>query len=66
MNVKKGDFGGLIESEKNLSHDEYCWIHKNAQVSDTAYVYENAQVGGNAKVHGDAQIHGAAQISDHA
>lgn len=25
-NVKKGQFGGLIENEHNLSHDGDCWI----------------------------------------
>ena len=28
--VKKGDFGGLIASEKNLSHDGNCWVYNNA------------------------------------
>ena len=29
-NVKKGDIGGYIEGEKNLSHDGNCWIYDNA------------------------------------
>ena len=37
-NVKKGDIGGYVESEKNLSQDGNCWI------------YDNAVVMGNAKV----------------
>ena len=54
--VKKGDFGGLIESEKNLSHDGKCWVYDNVKV------YDNAQVYGNAKVYDDAQIYDNAKV----
>ena len=40
--IQKGDFGGLIESEKNLSHKDSCWVCDNAQVYGNAMVYENA------------------------
>jgi len=46
--VKKGDFGGLIKSEKNLSHDGNCWVYEDA------WVYDDAQVSDNAKVYGFA------------
>lgn len=26
-NVKKGDIGGYIQSEDNLSHDLGCWVY---------------------------------------
>ena len=29
-NVKAGDIGGYIESEKNLSHHGSCWVYDNA------------------------------------
>ncbi|WP_375679724.1 hypothetical protein [Bartonella sp. AP7XZML] len=32
--VKKGDLGGFVESERNLSHDDNCWV------GDEAWVYE--------------------------
>ena len=59
-NVQKGDFGGLIESEKNLSHDGNCWV------SDNAAVYDNAQVSGDAKVYDNAMIYGEAQVYGYA
>lgn len=34
--VKKGEFGGLIESEKNLSHKGNCWLYENAHAVDNA------------------------------
>ena len=54
--VKKGDLGGFVEFESNLSHDGDCWI------SGTAKVYENARVSGNAEVHGDAMVFGSALV----
>ena len=34
--VKKGNLGGWIESEDNLSHDGKCWVSGNARVFDNA------------------------------
>ena len=48
--IKKGELGGLIEKESNLSQKNECWIHENASVTG------NAEVSGNAKVYGNAQI----------
>lgn len=36
--VKKGDFGGFIEKEENLSHDGDAWV------SGAAWVYGNAAI----------------------
>ena len=33
-NVKKGDIGGYVECESNLSHNGKCWIYDNAVVYD--------------------------------
>ena len=58
--VKKGDEGGFVESEDNLSQDGNCWIY------DDAKVYENAAVYGNTLVRGDAEIYGNARICNYA
>lgn len=49
-NIKKGDLGGFIEKEGNLSHHGNAWVGGNAQV------FGNAKVFGYAKVSGDAFI----------
>ena len=36
MNVKAGDLGGYVESEKNLSHDGNAWVYGNAWVCGDA------------------------------
>ena len=70
--IKKGDKGGFVQSENNLSHDGDCWIfgdanvYGNANVSNNAKVYDNANVYGCAEVFGDAMIYGRAKVYDNA
>ena len=54
--VKKGDIGGWIECEDNLSHDDDCWVYGEARV------YGKAEVYGKARVHGEARVCGEAVI----
>ena len=35
-NIKEGDLGGWIESEKNLSQDGNAWVGEDAMVYETA------------------------------
>ena len=65
-NVKKGDIGGFVESEKNLSQYDDCWIYDNAVVYDNAKVRGNARVYDNAKVFDNATISGNAVVFDYA
>ena len=72
--VEKGELGGFIEKEDNLSHSGDAWVYGDAQVSGNAQVsgkarvsgdaqvYGNAWVYGNAHVYGDAQVYGNAQV----
>lgn len=69
-NVKKGDKGGFVETEDNLSHNRNCWISENAKAFGEARVYGNAKISGNAIVYnnamvgGDAEIRGSAKVCD--
>lgn len=56
-NVKKGDLGGWIEKETNLSQEGGAWV------SGDARVYGAARVSGAARVHGAAWVYGAARVS---
>ena len=60
--VKKGDKGGFIENENNLTQYGKCWVYDNAEVSGYAIVHNNATVRGNAKVSGNAIIHEDAKV----
>lgn len=50
INVKAGQFGGLVTSEMNLSQFGDCWINYNAKVFGHVFVVDSAYIGGNAKV----------------
>ena len=54
--VKKGDLGGFVQNEDNLSHKGDCWIYENAKVYGEAKVYEKARVGGYALIRGNAKV----------
>lgn len=32
-NIKKGSLGGFVESERNLSQEDNCWIYGDAIIS---------------------------------
>lgn len=59
-NVKKGEKGGWIESEENLSHEGSAWVYNDAMV------YSNAQVCNDARVYDDARITDYAWVDDNA
>lgn len=64
--VEKGQLGGYVESEENLSHNGDAWVFGNAKVFDHARVSDNAQVSGNAYVFGYAWVRGNAKVFDNA
>jgi carbonic anhydrase/acetyltransferase-like protein (isoleucine patch superfamily) len=64
--VKIGDFGGWVESEKNLSQSGNAWVSGNAQVSGDARVSGDAQVFGDARVFDNARVSGNARVFDNA
>ena len=42
--VEKGELGGYVEKEENLSHSGNAWVYGDARVSGDAWVYGNAEV----------------------
>ena len=48
--VEKGEKGGYIEKEENLSQYDNAWVSGNA------WVYGNARVSGNARVYGKLKL----------
>ena len=60
--VKKGDLGGYIEKEENLSHEGNCWVYNHARVFDDAIVYGDARVCDNAKICEEAHIYNNARV----
>lgn len=72
FDVHKGDKGGFVESEENLSQVGDCWVYVAAKVwgdaivLDNARVYCDAYVYGNASIYGNAIIYGRVEVYGHA
>ena len=54
--VKKGDIGGFVESESNLSHYGDCWVFGDAKVYEKARVFNDAFLYDEACASGDARF----------
>lgn len=69
--VRKGDLGGFIQCEKNLSHLGTAWVYEDAVVMDDAIVEDDAKVSGtsivkeDARVYDNAFVDGKSEISGH-
>ena len=60
--VEKGEKGGFIEKEDNLSQDGDAWVSGDARVSGDAWVYGSVRVSGGARVYGDARVYGELKL----
>lgn len=61
-NVKKGDKGGFVEKEENLSQSGDCWVYDNAKVYNNAKVFDYADIYGNTEIFGNAIVSGKARV----
>ena len=61
-NVEKGEKGGFIEKEDNLSQEDNAWVSGDARVFGNASVSGDARVSGDACVSGDAWVFGKACV----
>lgn len=64
--VKKGELGGYVEKEENLSHEEGCWIFEEAEVRDNARVEGNARLVGRSLVKDNAVVKGYSCLATNA
>ena len=60
---QKGDLGGWIEEEYNLSHDGNCWITENAKVFRNAIIRDNAVIFDNSIISNGVEVHHNAIVS---
>lgn len=54
----KGQKGGYIECEENLSHSGNCWVYDNSKVYDFGQLYENAYICNTVTVCCTAKLFG--------
>jgi len=58
--VKAGSLGGFIQSERNLSHDDNCWVYNDA------FVYLDGTVKDDAKAKNSCWIWNSATLREEA
>lgn len=69
--VKKGDLGGWVENESNLSQEGNCWVYDDAavyseaKVIDNAKVFDGAEITTHSSVMGDAEVHGSVWVEEY-
>ena len=51
--VKKGDFGGYVQQERNLSQFGNAWVYGDAKVYGNVWIFGDAQVFGDVIASGE-------------
>jgi len=64
--LSDGLLGGYVESEKNLSQKNRCFIYNTSKVYDNAEVYGNTKVYDNTEVYDNAEVYGNAEVGGYA
>ena len=64
--IKKGEKGGWVEDEFNLSQLNNCWIFDEAKSFEAARVLDDAQMRHYSQISGNARAIGTALIGEHA
>ena len=72
--VKKGELGGWVSNEYNLSQSDNCWIYDNAKCMDNARMYDNSIIHDdsivcdfsvmcdNSAMFGDSEMRGKSEM----
>ena len=55
-NVKKGDLGGWVSSEDNLSHYGNCWVYNNAMCMDNSRMFDNSKMYNGSRMFGNSRM----------
>ena len=64
--IKKGQLGGYVRSEYNLSHKGNCWIYPNASASGASKVLDNAVLKDYATLKDNSIAYNDTVMMDHA
>ena len=63
--IKKGDIGGFVENENNLSHKGNCWIYDDAKAMDDSIMYDNSRIYDKSELHDDSIMHNYTRMYDY-
>jgi carbonic anhydrase/acetyltransferase-like protein (isoleucine patch superfamily) len=63
--IRKGDLGGLVDGEHNLSQEGNCWIGYNARAFGRSRVMDNAVMKDYSEAYDNSTVSGNAIMKDH-
>ena len=63
-NVRKGDTGGYVENEYNLSQEGDCWIYDEAKAMDNSRIYDNSVMYNYSVMYDYSEIHDSSIMHD--
>ena len=62
--VKKGDLGGYVENDYNLSHEGNCWIYNNGKAMDNSRLYDDSAMYNNSEMHDNSAMYGDSELNN--
>ena len=63
--IRKGDIGGFVENENNLSHKGNCWIYDDAKAMDDSIMYDNSRICDKSELHDDSRMYNYTRMYDY-
>ena len=63
--IRKGDIGGFVENENNLSHKGNCWIYDDAKVMDDSIMYDYSRICDKSELHDDSRMYNYSKMYDY-
>ena len=63
--IRKGDIGGYVENENNLSHKGNCWIYDDAKVMDDSIMYDYSRICDKSELHDDSRMYNYSKMYDY-
>lgn len=64
VKVHKGDLGGYVSSEENLSQEGYCWLDSNSIAAKNSKVLGHAIITNSSRISGNAVIKDYSGVSN--
>ena len=62
--VKRGELGGWVSSENNLSQEGNCWIYDEAKCMDNARMYDDSCMYGYSEMYDSSRMYGYSKMYD--
>src|SRR5574344_303624 len=62
--VRKGELGGWVESENNLSQEGDCWVYDEAKCLDNSRMYDDSMIFDDSIMFDNSKMFGGSAMFD--